>query len=125
MSEPAFAHGKICYIIMPSNDPQGSARFYCDVFGWNTRAHDDGTHAFDDSVGQVSGMWVTDREAVEHPGAEVHIMVRDAAETEHDIVANGGSHIWRSGPEDHEVYGTFRDPSGNLFGYYEQSGLDT
>jgi len=125
LSEPAFAHGKICYIIMPSNDPEKSSRFYRDVFGWNTRSHDDGTLAFDDSVGQVSGMWVTDREAVERPGAEVHIMVRDADAAERDIVAHGGSLVWRSGPEAHEVYGTFRDPSGNLFGYYQQSGLDT
>ncbi len=124
VSEPAFAHGKICYIIMPSADPEQSARFYRDVFNWKTRSDDDGTLAFDDAVGQVSGMWVTDREAVENPGAEVHIMVRDAAETEREIVAHGGSLVWRSGPRGDEVYGTFRDPSGNLFGYYQQSGLD-
>jgi len=125
LSEPAVAHGKICYIIMPSNDPEQSARFYRDVFRWNTRSHDDGTLAFDDAVGQVSGMWDANRAAVENPGIEVHIMVDDAVATERDIVANGGSLVWRSRPEDHEVYGTFRDPSGNLFGYYEQSGLDT
>lgn len=124
VSEPAFAHGKVCYIIMPSRDPQESAAFYAAVFSWNTRSHEDGTLAFDDAVGQVSGMWVTDREAVERPGAEVHIMVRDADETEREIMAHGGSLVWRSAPEDQEVYGTFRDPSGNLFGYYQQAGLD-
>lgn len=124
MTDPGYAHGKICYIIMPSNDPEQSASFYRDVFGWNTRSHDDGTLAFDDSVGQVSGMWVTDRKAVEHPGAELHIMVRDADAVERDIVEHGGTLVWRAGPEEREVYGTFRDPSGNLFGYYQQRGLE-
>jgi predicted enzyme related to lactoylglutathione lyase len=119
MTEPAFRHGTICYIIMPSNDPQVSSQFYADVFGWSIRSHDDGTLAFDDSVGQVSGMWVTDRQAVENPGAEVHIMVDNAAEAERKIERHGGTLVWRSGPEEREVYGTFRDPSGNLFGYFQ------
>jgi predicted enzyme related to lactoylglutathione lyase len=124
VSEPRFAHGKICYIIMPSNDPHASSRFYADVFGWTTRSHDDGTLAFDDAVGQVSGMWVTDRKAVQDPGAEVHIMVKNADETERMIVEHGGTLVWRAGPDEREVYGTFRDPSGNLFGYYQQPGLE-
>ncbi len=123
MSDPEYAHGKICYIIMPSKDPEQSAAFYRDVFGWNTRAHGDGTLAFDDSTGQVSGMWVTDREPVEAPGAEVHIMVRDADAVERAIVDHGGTLVWRAGPDESEIYGTFRDPSGNLFGYYQQPGL--
>jgi len=121
MSEPTYGHGKICYIIMPSNDPQVSSRFYADVFGWSIRSHDDGTLAFDDAVGEVSGMWVTDRKAVENPGIEVHIMVRDAAETERTIVAHGGTIVSASDQAQREVYGTFRDPDGNLFGYYQQS----
>ncbi len=124
MPEPTFRHGKICYIIMPSRDPQQSAAFYSAVFNWSTRSHDDGTLAFDDSVGQVSGMWVTDREAVDNPGAEVHIMVGNADRTEQAIVEHGGTLVWRAGPDDPENYGTFRDPSGNLFGYYQQPGLE-
>lgn len=48
-------HGKICYIFMPSTDPQQSGEFYRSVFGWNIRAHDDGSIAFDNTVGEVSG----------------------------------------------------------------------
>lgn len=124
MTEPTFAHGKICYIIMPSTNPRRSAAFYREVFGWHIRSHDDGTLAFDDAVGQVSGMWVTDRKAADDPGAEVHVMVRDADEVEAAIVAHGGALVWRSGPEETEVYGTFRDPAGNLFGYYQHTGLE-
>jgi len=120
---PTFAHGKVCYLIMPSRNPEASSRFYADVFGWSIRAHDDGTLAFDDTVGGVSGMWVTDREAVDNPGIEVHIMVRDADEVEQAIVAHGGTLVWRAGAESPEVYGTFRDPDGNLLGYYQHTGL--
>jgi predicted enzyme related to lactoylglutathione lyase len=124
MPEPHFRHGKICYLIMPSRDAQQSADFYSAVFNWSTRSHDDGSLAFDDSVGQVSGMWVTDREPVDNPGTEVHIMVGNAEETERSIVEHGGTLVWRSGADEPEVYGTFRDPSGNLFGYYQQAGLE-
>lgn len=124
LKEPAFGHGKICYIIMPSNDPQQSSRFYAEVFGWHIRSHDDGTLAFDDGVGEVSGMWVTDRQAVENPGIEVHIMVNDAAATERMIEERGGSIVAASIPTQPEVYGTFRDPSGNLFGYYQQGAAE-
>ena len=123
MTEPHFAHGKICYLMVPSRDPQASARFYETVFNWNTRSHDDGTLAFDDSVGQVSGMWVTDREPVDNPGTEIHIMVRNAEEVERAIVEHGGTLLLKAGPEESEVYGTFRDLDGNLFGYYQERTL--
>jgi predicted enzyme related to lactoylglutathione lyase len=123
MSESNYAHGKICYIIMSSNDPRQSSQFYADVFGWTIRSHDDGTLAFDDTVGGVSGMWAADRTSVEDPGVEVHIMVRDAAETEQMIEEHGGSIVTASDPSQREVFGTFRDPSGNLLGYYQQPGL--
>lgn len=119
MTQPDNRHGKVCYLIMPSNDPQQSADFYATVFDWQVRSHGDGTLAFDDATGQVSGMWVTDRQAVDDPGMEVHIMVRNATEARQLITANGGSLVWQSGTDDQEQYGTFRDPSGNLLGYYE------
>ena len=123
MTEPNNAHGKVCYMIMPSRDPEAASRFYATVFAWNIRSHDDGTLAFDDATGQVSGMWVTDRQPVDNPGVEVHIMVRDAGAAEQAIVANGGTLVWKAGPEESEVYGTFRDPDGNLFGYYQERTL--
>ena len=123
MTEPTYRHGKICYLMMPSRDVEESARFYSAVFAWNVRQHPSGETSFDDSVGQVSGMWLPDREAVENPGVEIHIMVADADEVERAIVQHGGSLVWKSGPDDAEAYGTFRDPTGNLLGYYQQAGL--
>lgn len=123
MPESTSAHGKVCYMLMPSKDPDASSRFYADVFGWSIRSHGDGSLAFDDTVGGVSGMWVTDREAGAPAGLEVHIMVRDAEATREAISAHGGTLVWQSGPDSPEVYGTFQDLDGNQLGYYQDAGV--
>ena len=55
---PTMANGKICYIEMPAVDIARSADFYSRVFGWSIRTRGDGSTAFDDGVGEVSGTWV-------------------------------------------------------------------
>ncbi len=47
-------HGKICYLEIPANRAEDSARFYSDIFGWKVRERGDGNLAFDDTGG-VSG----------------------------------------------------------------------
>jgi predicted enzyme related to lactoylglutathione lyase len=118
------AHGKICYLILPAASPEDSAAFYTSVFDWTTRRHADGTLAFDDPTGGVSGMWAMGKPPAIDPGMEVHIMVRDAAAIEQAIVAAGGSIVQPADRSQPEVWGLFRDPYGNLLGYYEQPGLD-
>ena len=59
---PAIANGKICYIEMPSKDVAGSESFYRKVFGWNIRRRGDGSVAFDDAAGEVSGAWTASDE---------------------------------------------------------------
>ena len=66
-------HGKICYLEIPAPDPQQSASFYQAVFGWSIRRHGDGSIAFDDGVGEVSGTWRADRPVSSAPpGVLVH-----------------------------------------------------
>lgn len=55
---PTSSNGKICYLEMPATDIAGSADFYKQVFGWNVRKRGDGSTAFDDTTGEVSGAWV-------------------------------------------------------------------
>ena len=55
---PTTGNGKVCYIEMPAADIKTSASFYQSVFGWNIRTRGDGSFAFDDGVGEVSGTWV-------------------------------------------------------------------
>lgn len=118
---PHYRTGKICYVEIPTRDVDASARFYHDVFGWHIRQHEDGMVAFDDTVGQVSGMWVPGREPSRELGVMVHIMVADVAATSTAIVAAGGEIVksFNYG----EIYAYFRDPSGNMFGIYQQAGL--
>ncbi len=52
---PTMANGKICYIELPATDIARSADFYKQVFAWNVRKRGDGSTAFDDTTGEVSG----------------------------------------------------------------------
>jgi predicted enzyme related to lactoylglutathione lyase len=118
---PTYRTGKICYLEIPANDIAESAQFYQHVFGWSVRTRQDGSTAFDDSVGQVSGSWLLDRPPSRDLGLMVHIMVADLATTSAAIVAAGGEIVQSF--EDGEIYAHFRDPAGNLLGIYQQPGL--
>jgi uncharacterized protein len=87
---PTLANGKICYIEMPATDIARSAEFYKRVFGWNVRKRGDGSTAFDDTVGEVSGAWVVGRPPAAQPGLLFYVMVDSVAATLDGVVANGG-----------------------------------
>ncbi|MBA3825464.1 MAG: VOC family protein [Ktedonobacterales bacterium] len=120
-ASPLYRTGKICYLEIPTNDVAISTQFFQHVFGWKIRQHADGTAAFDDAVGQVSGMWVLGRQPSRELGVMVHIMVADVSTTSAAIEAAGGEIVQSF--TDGEVYAYFRDPVGNLFGIYQQAGL--
>ena len=117
--QPTLGNGKICYLEMPAKDLGESAAFYRDVFGWNVRTRGDGSIAFDDGVGQVSGTWTTARKPVAEPGVLIYIMVDSLKETIDRIKAHGGEIVQPCPPESREIIATFRDPAGNLFGLYQ------
>src|SRR3977135_495182 len=96
-------NGKICYIEVPANDIKASARFYKEVFGWQTRERGDGSLAFDDTVGQVSGTWVIDRKAATEPGLLIYIMVDSVATTIDAITTSGGRIVQPIGMDAPEV----------------------
>jgi len=119
---PTFGNGKICYIEIPATDVARSADFYAKVFGWNVRRRGDGSTAFDDGVGEVSGTWVVDRPPAANPGLMVHIMVNDIAATIDTMIANGGEIVQAVGADAPEITAKFRDPGGNVFGLYQHRG---
>jgi len=84
---PTFANGKICYIEMPATDISRSAEFYQQVFGWKIRKRGDGSTAFDDGVGEVSGTWLLGRPSSPKPGLLIYIMVDSVAATCDAIIA--------------------------------------
>ncbi len=117
---PTLGNGKICYIEIPASDISLSSDFYRKVFGWSIRNRSDGSMAFDDTVGQVSGTWVLGRPPSVAPGLLVYIMVDNAQETVKAIVANGGTMVQPIGGDAPEITARFRDPGGNIIGIYQE-----
>ena len=119
---PTFANGKICYIEMPATDIAASAEFYEKVFGWSIRKRNDGSLAFDDSVGQVSGAWVLGRPPSPTPGLLVYIMVDSVEATNMSIVVTGSEIVQPIGADAPEIKARFRDPGRNVLGLYQRPG---
>lgn len=119
---PTGTNGKICYIELPAGDIARSADFYARAFGWQVRTRGDGSTAFDDTTGQVSGAWVTGRKAAAEPGLLFYVMVDDVAATLERIVALGGVVVQPIGADAPEVTARFRDPGGNVVGLYQEPG---
>lgn len=114
------SHGKICYIELPATDIARSADFYRDAFGWKSRKRGDGSTAFDDTPGQVSGSWVLARAPSADPGIIVYVMVDNAAAASDAIVAAGGEIVQPANPDGPVIFAHFRDPAGNLLGIYQE-----
>lgn len=123
MPAPKKPHGKILYLLLPATDVEASATFYREVFGWNIRESNEGI-AFDDSVNQVHGRFTTQIDAVDNPGFVLYIMVQDAEETEARIAEFGGDVVDPADRDNFDILGLFRDPGGNLFGFYEMKEGD-
>ena len=119
---PTRTNGKICYVEIPALDVELSAAFYEAVFGWNIRQRGDGATAFDDTTGEVSGTWVTDRPAAAEPGLLLYIMVDDALATVESVVAHGCEIVQPIGMDAPEITARFLDPGGNLIGLYQEPG---
>ena len=117
---PTLGEGKICYIEIPATDIARSVEFYQKSFGWSIRKRRDGSTAFDDGVGQVSGTWVLGRPPAAEPGLMVYIMVDSIAEAIQKVVANGGEIVQAIGADAPEITARFRDPGGNVIGLYQE-----
>ena len=119
---PTRKNGKICYVEIPAVDAKRSADFYATVFGWRTRRRGDGTLAFDDTTGEVSGAFVSGRPASPSPGLLIYIMVDSVVDTVDAVVAAGGEIVQSIGVDAPEITARFRDPGGNVIGLYQDPG---
>jgi predicted enzyme related to lactoylglutathione lyase len=117
---PNYANGKICYVEIPATDIARSATFYTTVFGWKTRTRGDGSTAFDDGVGEVSGTWVLGRKPMTEVGLLFYVMVDDAEATVKAVRAAGGEIVQEIGADAPEITARVRDPGGNVIGLYQQ-----
>jgi hypothetical protein len=121
-THPTFSNGKICYLELPSRDAAESSAFYESVFQWKIRTRSDGSIAFDDGVGEVSGTWRTDRKPVAEIGLLVHIMVDNMEETIQKVKKHGGMIVRAVGLDAPEITAWFSDPTGNVLGIYQERG---
>jgi predicted enzyme related to lactoylglutathione lyase len=119
---PTLGNGKICYLEIPAKDIQASITFYENVFAWKVRTRGDGSVAFDDGVGQVSGTWKLGREPSTQAGILIYIMVNSVADTINSVIANGGQVVQPIGADAPEITARFNDPAGNILGLYQQRG---
>lgn len=119
---PTPKHGKICYIEIPAADIARSSEFYSRVFGWRIRKRGDGSTAFDDATGEVSGTWIVGRPPAGQPGLLIYLMVNSVAATVDAIVANGCEIVQPIGADAPEITARFRDPGGNVLGLYQEPG---
>ena len=117
---PTYGNGKICYIEIPALDLDRSSEFYTRSFGWKVRRRGDGSLAFDDGVGQVSGTWILNRAPMTSPGLLIYIMVDSVESTVELVISNGGEIVQQIGADAPEITARFRDPGGNILGLYQQ-----
>ncbi|HSC37118.1 MAG TPA: VOC family protein [Chitinophagaceae bacterium] len=117
---PTYANGKLCYVEIPAIDVEQSASFYQTVFGWDIRKRGNGTTAFNDTAGEVSGSWVTGRKASAAPGLLIYIMVTDINASIEAILAQGGKIVQPLGADAPEITARFSDPAGNVLGLYQE-----
>lgn len=120
---PTLKNGKICYVEIPATDVERSSAFYRSVFGWEIRQRGDGAKAFDDSVGEVSGTWVTGRPPSSRPGLLFYVMVDSVEAALAAVVAHGGEVAQPIGLDAPEITARFRDPAGNVVGLYQERTL--
>jgi len=120
---PKWRTGKICYVEIPAVDVARSAEFYQQAFGWEMRTRGDGSTSFDDTVGEVSGTFVTDRPPAAQPGFLIYVMVADIRAALNAVTAAGGKPVHLVNSAAGEVFAWFSDPGGNVLGIYQQPGL--
>ena len=114
-------HGKICYLEIPANGADDSARFYSEIFDWKVRERGDGNLAFDDSGG-VSGTWVKESDRTPDERTRIYIMVDNITETLERIQTAGGKVVTPRSEigQGMGAFALFIDPVGNEFGLYEE-----
>jgi predicted enzyme related to lactoylglutathione lyase len=114
-------HGKICYLEIPANRAEDSARFYSDIFGWNVRQRGDGNIAFDDTGG-VSGTWVKESDRTPEERTRIYIMVDSISESLEQIERAGGKVVTPRTEigQNMGAFAAFTDPVNNEFGLYEE-----
>jgi PhnB protein len=107
--------GQLCYLQIPADDVEISARFYERVFGWSVEPPGSGFEA----PGLI-GQWVTDRPASPQAGPVGWINVPDLRRALEEAVTAGATLREEPTPDGPRQLASFLDPAGNLIGIFQQ-----
>jgi uncharacterized protein len=110
----------ISYVHIPAKDPRRAADFYAAVFGWQLIG-DPQAPSFQDGTGHVIGRWVTDQEPTGDEGIRLYIYVDSVEATLQTAIIHGGEVAKAPYAEGALTVATFRDPTGNTFGIWQQT----
>jgi uncharacterized protein len=109
----------ISYLRIPAAEPDRSASFYEEVFGWTVdRSRDE--PSFTDGTGHVIGHFSPQHQVAGEAGVRPYIFVEGVDETLDKVTANGGGVETAPYPEGDLWVATFRDPAGNVIGVWQQ-----
>ncbi len=103
--------GQLCYLQIPADDIEISARFYERLFGWSV----DPPGAGFEAPGLI-GQWVTDRPASPEAGPVGWINVPDIRRTLTEAAEVGATVRDEPTPDGPRLLASFLDPAGNLIG---------
>ncbi len=113
--------GGVSYLHIPAVDVRQAAEFYETVFGWEVRGKDTNRPSFDDGTGHVSGAWMTNQSVSSEPGLLPYVYVDRIDDAVERIEANGGEVVVAPYAEGNLRVATFRDPSGNVIGLWQEA----
>jgi len=114
-----FRVSGISFLQIPAVDPGRSAAFYETVFGWSVGGRPD-EPSFEDGTGHVIGHFVAGEGVAGEAGVRPYVFVERVDETLEEVVAQGGAIVRPPYPEGDLWVATFRDPSGNVIGVWQQ-----
>jgi uncharacterized protein len=120
MAEPTvFRPGGVSYLRIPAPDPKQTAKFYATVFGWTIDV-DRANPSFRDGSGHVIGHFMPDLPVAGAGGVRPYVYVDSVRETLARALDNGAKIATDPYPEGNLTVATFRDPSGNEIGVWQQ-----
>ena len=110
----------ISYVHIPAKDRRDAAAFYAAVFGWEIGGDPDDP-SFHDGTGHVIGRWVTDQAPTADDGIRPYIYVESVTYTLARATGLGATIARPPYAEGNLTVATFRDPSGNTIGVWQQT----
>lgn len=115
-----FEHGRLSYLQIPATNVRAAGDFYGSVFCWEVGSGDKDHLSFSDATRGMIGAWVTERISSRDAGVLPYIYVHGIDEVLERIKNRGGEIVKPAYAEGDLWVATFRDPSGNVIGIWQQ-----